>query len=558
MRLKDSFFYTLREDSKSGNFLVRAGMIKKTSAGVYMYLPLGLKVLHKIETIVREEMNRAGAQELLMPSLLPLELYEKSGRRKIFGDSMFTLEDRNHRPYALGPTHEELFVEAAKMKIRSYKDMPFNIYQIGAKYRDEARPRFGLIRVREFFMKDAYSFDRDLEGLDRSYHKMYDAYKRIFERIGLNYRIVTADTGAMGGLLSEEFQAVTEIGEDTLVLCEECDYASNIDVSKCVLEELPKEAAKEKELIATPNCKSVEEVCAFLQIAEEKLVKTLLYRVKDDFVAVLVKGNREVNVLKLAKHFGVTEDDIRLATEEEVASCHTITGFVGPIGISLPIYADQDVAYLSNFVVGANQEGYHYRNVNPEDFQATYLDLKNVQVGDPCPKCGHPLIFKKGIEVGNTFKLGDKYSRSLGLSYLDEKNASHYVEMGCYGIGIARILASLCEQRCDEKGLSFPVAIAPYEVNLVIVNPQDEVQRTLAEELYQILLEKGVDVLLDDREERPGVKFKDSDLIGIPYRITIGKRAGERIVEWKERVSEAVEELSFDDVIQIVQEKTSP
>lgn len=556
MKLKDNFFYTLREDvkdedSRSGNLLVRSGMMKKVGAGIYMYMPLGLKVLHKIEAIVREEMNKAGANELLMPSLLPMEVYEASGRKEIFGDSMFKLEDRFKRPYALGPTHEELFVSAASMKIRSYKDMPFNLYQIGAKYRDEARPRFGLIRVREFFMKDAYSFDRDLVGLDVSYQKMYQAYQNIFDRIGLNYRIVRADTGAMGGLLSEEFQAVTEIGEDTLVLCEHCDYASNIEVSACVKQEEEKEEPKEKELILTENVKTIEEVASFLQIDPSKLVKTLIYQAKDQLIAVMIRGDREVNSLKVAKYLGILEEELELAssTSVEQVSAGGI-GFVGPIDLSIPIYADQDIQSMHNFVVGANRPNYHWKNVNPSDYEATYLDLKNVEVGDACPKCGHPLIFKKGIEVGNTFKLGDKYSKSLNLTYLDESNQSNFVQMGCYGIGIGRVLAALAEQKSDSLGLSFPWEVAPYQVNIILINDQEEAQVNLANQLYDTLKEMGIDVLLDDRSTRPGVKFNDNDLIGIPVRITVGKLAVNGQVEYKLREEEEAKILSLEEAIE--------
>lgn len=556
MKLKDNFFYTLREDvkdedSRSGNLLVRSGMMKKVGAGIYMYMPLGLKVLHKIEAIVRDEMNKAGANELLMPSLLPMEVYEASGRKEIFGDSMFKLEDRFKRPYALGPTHEELFVSAASMKIRSYKDMPFNLYQIGAKYRDEARPRFGLIRVREFFMKDAYSFDRDLAGLDVSYQKMYQAYQNIFDRIGLNYRIVKADTGAMGGLLSEEFQAVTEIGEDTLVLCEHCDYASNIEVSACVKQEEEKEEPKEKELILTENVKTIEEVANFLKVDPSKLVKTLIYQAKDQLIAVMIRGDREVNSLKVAKYLGILEEELELAssTSVEQVSAGGI-GFVGPIGLSIPIYADQDVQSMRNFVVGANQPNYHWRNVNPSDYEATYLDLKNVETGDACPKCGHPLVFKKGIEVGNTFKLGDKYSKSLNLTYLDESNQSNFVQMGCYGIGIGRVLAALAEQKSDSLGLSFPWEVAPYQVNIILINDQEEAQVNLANQLYDALKEMGIDVLLDDRSIRPGVKFNDNDLIGIPVRITVGKLAVNGQVEYKLREEEEAKILSLEEAIE--------
>lgn len=554
MKLKNSFFYTLREDvkdedSKSGNLLVRGGFIKKSSAGVYMMMPLGLRVMKNIEQIVREEMNLAGANELLMPCLIPEEVYIKSGRRENFGNSMFTLKDRNNRSFSLGPTHEELFVQAAKEKIRSYKDMPFNIYQIGTKFRDEARPRFGLIRVREFLMKDAYSFDTSLEGLDHSYQLMFDAYKRIFDRVKLDYKIVTADTGAMGGLLSEEFQAVTEIGEDVLVLCENCDYASNLEVSKCICDK-KEEKVKElpKELVFTPNAGTIEEISSYLGEGKDKFVKTLIYKAGDDFVAVMVPGDRDVNELKLSKLLGVNE--VELAAFEDVERITSAkVGFAGPIGLDCKIVMDQDIRYMKNFIVGANQTDYHYKNVNISDFTVDYEgDIKNVQEGDICPNCGHKLVFKKGIEVGNTFKLGTKYSDSLGLQYLDQNNKLHSVVMGCYGIGIGRIMAAVAEQNCTEKGILWPSNIAPFQVGIVLINDKDDSQVTLANQLYDLCNEKGISVVLDDRDERAGVKFNDIELIGVPVRITVGKKAKDNVVEFKIRNQE-VEEVNTEDVL---------
>lgn len=554
MKLKESFFYTIREDikdeeSNSGKLLVKSGMIKKTSNGIYMYMPLGFKTLENIKSIIRKHMNMAGASELLMPSLLPEEVYIASGRREIFGSNMFTLKDRYNRSYSLGPTHEEFFVEAAKMKIQSYKDMPFNIYQIGNKYRDETRPRYGLIRVREFFMKDAYSFDTDLDGLDISYQKMFDAYKNIFDEIGINYKIVRADTGAMGGLLSEEFQAVTDIGEDILVLCEHCDYASNIEVSVCPKKSLKKEEILEKELLETKGHGTVEQLVSFLKIKPEKIVKTLIYKAKDEFYACMVAGNREINEVKLAKLLEVPE--VTLAEAEEVKRItNAEIGFAGPIGLDIKVIIDQDVLEMTNFLVGANKTDYHYINVNIKDFHYDMVaDIKNVKEGDACPKCGQPLSFKKGIEVGNTFKLGTKYSESLGLHYLDRDNVLKPVQMGCYGIGLGRILASIIEQHNDEDGIIWPLSVAPYKVAIVIINTKDNNQITLATELYDRLQSIGIDVLLDDREERPGVKFKDMDLIGIPIRITVGKKAEENIVEWKFRSSKEILEVNMEEAI---------
>lgn len=557
MKLKSSFFYTIREDvkdedSKSGKLLVRSGMVKKSGNGIYTYMPLGFKVLKKIEAIVREEMDAAGAQELIMPSLLPEEVYITSGRRDIFGHDMFSLKDRFGRDYVLGPTHEELFVMAAKEKVRSYKDLPFNLYQMANKYRDEPRPRYGLIRVREFVMKDAYSFDSDLEGLEISYQKMVQAYKNIFDRIGVDYKIVRADTGAMGGLLSEEFQAVTDIGEDVLVLCNHCEYASNIEVSECLEDaKETKEALLEKELLYTPNVGTIADL-EDLGIDIHKLTKTLIYKIDDQFYACMVAGNRDVNELKI-QHL-LHAKSIALAEPEEVEQLtHASLGFAGPIGLTIPVIIDYEVKHLHNFLVGANQTDYHYTNVNVRDFEYQICaDIRNVAEGDRCPHCGGTLYFKKGIEIGNTFKLGTKYSESLDLRYLDQNNQLQPVVMGCYGIGIGRILAALTEQQADEKGLSFPINIAPYPVGIVVINEKEEAQITLANQLYDAFLEEGIEPLFDDRDLRPGVKFNDMDLIGLPIRIVVGKKAVEGIVELKMRKEEVSSELPYQDAVQSV------
>ncbi len=556
MKLKNSFFYTLREDSKeeeskSGNLLVKAGFIKKSSSGVYMMMPLGFKVLQNIEKIVREEMNKASAQELLMPSLIPEDVYIASGRRENFGSDMFSLKDRISRNYVLGPTHEELFVSAASMKIRSYKDMPFNIYQIATKFRDEPRPRYGLIRVREFIMKDAYSFDIDDESCNKSYQKMYNAYKNIFDRVGLDYKIVKADTGVMGGLLSEEFQAITDIGEDVLVLCEECDFASNIEVcpSKTLKEE-EKEDQKEKELIETPNIGVIEDlVKAGFNI--NKLTKTLIYKVDDKYYACVIPGNREVNELKIRKL--VEGKNIELASTEEVEKVTSAkVGFAGPININIPVIIDEDVTKMKNFLVGANKTDYHFINVNLSDIKDYKVgDIKEVKENDYCPKCGKKLHFKHGIEVGNTFKLGDKYSKIMNLTYLDQDNKEKYPVMGCYGIGLGRILASVAEQQNDENGLIWPLEIAPFKVAIVLLNDS---AKEYANDLYDKLNSMGIDTLLDDRDERAGVKFNDMDLIGIPIRITIGKKYSDGLVELKLRKDDKATEVEIDSLISKVKE----
>ena len=551
MRLSNQFFYTLREDAKdeetrSGNYLVRSGMIKKVGTGIYLFMPLGLRVMKKIENIIRDEMNQAGASELLMPSLIPEDYYIQSGRKEVFGHDMFSLKDRYDRGYVLGPTHEELFVYAAKEMIHSYKDMPFNIYQIANKYRDEPRPRFGLIRTREFTMKDAYSFDVDEDACDVSYQKMFRAYQNIFDRIGLNYKIVKAGTGAMGGNLSEEFQAVVEIGEDTLVLCPNCDYASNLEVSTCIVDETESyEEKKEKKLVHTPNAGTIEEIADFLKEDKSHFVKTLIYKIDGKFYACLIPGDRDLNEEKLKGLLHAKEAE--LATPEEVETItHAKVGFAGPVDISIPIVMDHHVQMMKNFIVGANKSDYHYKNVNLKDFKVKKMgDIINVQEGDLCPKCGAKLTFKKGIECGNTFKLGTKYSTSLGLNYLDQHNQLKPVVMGCYGIGLARIMTSIAEQRADDMGIAWPVSIAPFEIALVVIQPKDEVQKKIADQLYQTIESMGFEVIYDDRNERPGVKFKDMELIGIPVQVTVGKKAGDGIIEIKKRGGEK-EEITID------------
>ena len=558
MKLKNSYFYTLREnakdeDSTSGNLLVRSGMIKKVSSGIYMYLPLGLKVLDNIKKIIKEEMDKTGATELLMPSLIPEDIYDVCGRNQALGSSMFHLKDRYNKPYVLGPTHEELFTIAAKSMVRSYKDLPFTIYQDAPKYRDEARPRFGLIRVREFFMKDAYSFDKDEEGLSVSYQKMYDAYKNIFDRIGLNYAIVRADTGVMGGSLSEEFQAITDIGEDVLVLCDKCDYASNMEIATHKIEN-KEETKKDLELVATPNAKTIDEVCNYLNLDVTKSVKALLMNINDELVAFFIRGDRELNETKVTKLLNCQE--VLFASDELISKSNAVPGYTGPINLNgAKIIIDEEVKTMTNFVVGANKEGYHYINANLSDFNYDLCaDIVNVKENDICPNCGGKLYFKKGIEVGNTFKLGTKYSEKFGLTYLDENNKSNPVVMGCYGIGPGRILASLVEQNNDEKGIIFPLSVAPFKVCIAALNTKDETCMEIANKLYDELNNAGIDTLLDDRDERPGVKFNDLDLLGIPIRITLGKKLSENKVEFKLRKENESIDLDLNDVVNHIKE----
>lgn len=549
MKLQGNYFFTQKEDVKdeesvSANLLVRAGMIKKVGSGIYTFLPMGLRVLKKIENVVREEMDAISSNELVMPSILPEELYAKSGRVEAFGDDMFHLSDRYDRRYVLGPTHEELFVEVAKDVIQSHKDMPLSLYQIANKYRDEPRSRYGLIRTREFVMKDAYTFDKDEEDLSKAYQAMFHAYHKIFQRLGLTYEVVQADTGAMGGSLSEEFQAICDIGEDVLVICDDCGYATNIEVCECMESHFSNDAIeKEKELLHTPNVGTIQDLYDQYKIDPVDTVKTLIYKVDGKFYAFLIRGDRELNEAKIVKLLKAKE--VVMATpEEDEEITHAKVGFAGPIDLDIPVIIDYELLSMKNFLVGANKSDYHYINVNLKDFQYDRVaDLRMVTESDCCPRCGGKLTFKKGIEVGNTFKLGTKYSESLGLYYTDQDNQLKPVVMGCYGIGIARILAAYVEQHHDDNGIMFSNELAPYDVAIVIANAKDDVQVALAEEIYRELQSRGLEVLLDNRDLRAGVKFKDMDLIGIPKRITVGRKASEGIVEYKERNSSNVLEV---------------
>ena len=554
MKLSQSFFYTLRENAKdedsiSSNLLVRAGMIKKSSNGIYMIMPMGKKVLAKIENIIREEMDAKGAQELLMPALIPEDVYVQSGRRDAFGSNMFSLNDRYMKRYVLGPTHEELFAVAAGMNGKSYKDYPYNLYQIQTKYRDETRPRYGLIRVREFIMKDAYTFDTDEKGLDEAYQKMYDAYCRIFDRLGLEYKIVKADTGAMGGLLSEEYQAISSIGEDIVVGCEGCDFSSNLEITEVIdTTEESQEEEKEMHLMETPNAKTIEEVAAFFGKDANDFVKTLIYNVDGKIVAFCIPGDRELNETKVLKLLGANE--MELASFEDVEKVtHAKVGFAGPIGIDCPVYLDRQILQKKNFIVGANKTDHHIENVNIKDFDyVKAADLCQVKEGDICPVCGKKLTFQHGIEVGNLFKLGTKYSTSMNLLYTDANNQLQPVWMGSYGIGLERCMAAVVEQHNDASGIIWPAEIAPFKLAIVPVSAKDEQQVSIANELYEYCRSKKYDVLLDDRNERPGVKFKDMELIGIPYRITVGRGIQNGNVEFVTRANGEKTEISLDDI----------
>ena len=562
MRMSNLLIPTLREvpaeaEIASHRLMLRAGLIRKLAAGIYSYLPMGLRTLKKVEQIVREEMERAGAQELLMSALLPAEAYQASGRWEVFGPSMFKLKDRGDRDFCLGPTHEELFTQCVIDNVKSYKEYPMTLYQIQTKYRDEGRPRFGVIRSREFVMKDAYSFDLDEAGLDESYKKMYDAYNRIFTRLGLDFTVVDADSGAMGGSGSQEFMVKSPVGEDGIAYCTDCGYAANYEKCECIPQELEQiEGDLPLEKIETPNAHTIDELVESLGMASHNFAKTIIYKADDKYIAAMVRGDRDVNEVKLKNLVGCT-DDLELA---EPAIVREITraqvGFAGPIELGIPVYADKEVALMKNFVVGANETDMHYKNVNiGRDFEPdTVADIRVVVSGDKCPKCGGEIKSEQGIEVGHIFKLGTKYSEALGLKYLDESGKQKTVIMGCYGIGVTRCVAAAVEQCHDDNGIIWPVSIAPYQAIIVTANYKDAAQVEASEKLYQEFFDAGIEVLFDDREERAGVKFKDADLIGIPVRIVVGKKIGEGIVEYKERTADSAVEINVGEAKSRVKE----
>ena len=554
MRVSNLFFATQREvpadaEIPSHKLMLRAGLIRKMSSGIYAYMPMGFKVYKNVERVIREEMDRAGAQELIMPALLPAEAYQASGRWEKFGPEMFRMSDRGGRPFCLGPTHEEPFTEAVRDTFRSYKNLPVTLYQIQHKYRDEKRPRFGVIRSREFVMKDAYSFDADEEGLDKSYKIMYDAYRRIFDRLGLDYTVVDADSGAMGGSGSQEFMVKSPIGEDAICFCDACGYAANEEKASCKEGEADTSAELPIEKIKTPDAKTIEELVAFLNTTPDKFVKTILYNIDGKIVAAMVRGDRDINETKLGNIYDATEMD--LASFEDVERITGAkVGFAGPVGLKekIEVVMDSEVALLKNFIVGACETDYHFKNVNVgRDFTPDVVkDIKNVKSGDLCPKCGKPLGMARGVEVGHIFKLGTKYSDSLGCVYLDKEGKEQSMVMGCYGIGVSRTIAAIIEQYNDEDGIKWPAIAAPYKVIVIPTKTNDEEVMGLAEKLYNAYIDAGYETLIDDRNERPGVKFKDADLLGIPLRVTVGRRAAEGIVELKYRMDGAVEEADFD------------
>ena len=556
MRMSRMLMPTLKEvpsdaEITSHQLMLRAGMIRKMASGIYNQLPMGIRVFRKVEDIIREEMNAKGAQEISCALLVPAELWQESGRWDVMGPEMFRLKDRNGRDYCLGPTHEETFTHIVRNEITSYKQLPLNLYQIETKFRDERRPRFGVMRTRNFTMKDAYSFDADQEGLDKSYDDMFDAYTRIFARCELDNSPVQADSGAMGGSASAEFMVKSEVGEDEIVFCSGCDYAANIEKATSVNHEASTEEMKEMSEIETPNVHTIEELQDFFKMEAGQFAKTLIYYADGKTVAVVVRGDRDVNETKVANAIGgavefelASEDTIKAVTGAEV-------GFAGPIGIKTDyLFIDQEVVDQRNVIVGANKTGYHIQNANfGRDFEGQIGDFRNVQEGDKCPKCGQPLEIMRGVEVGHIFKLGTKYSESMGATFLDQNGKSQPIIMGCYGIGVERTVAAVIEQHHDENGIIWPLAIAPYHVVVVPVNVKKEEHLENAEKIYKELEAAGVEVLLDDRNERAGFKFKDSDLLGIPMRITVGKDIVDGKVEFKLRKEADKEIISVDEVL---------
>ena len=545
MRWSQLYAPTLKEvpsdaDVKSQELLIRAGFIRKTVAGVYTYLPLGLRVLQKITQIVREEMNAIGAQELLMPIMQPAEIWKTTGRWEDYGPEMIKFLDRNKREFTLGPTHEEMITTLVKGELKSYRQLPVTLYQINTKYRDEIRPRFGLLRGREFIMKDAYSFHSDDKSLDLTYRDMYKAYSRICERMDLEYFAVEADTGAIGGNNSHEFTVLAKNGESNILYCEKCGYAATDEKAEYKPDyPISNEKEEELKLVSTPDVKSVEDLTKFLGVTEEKVVKSMVYIGRNGIFMALIRGDLEVNEAKLKAHF--KDQTIRKATPEEVQNVLKVpVGYLGPVGAEVKIFADFSVKGMKNFVVGGMKEGFHYVNANfDRDFKVSeWIDMKKVTAGDRCPKCGAPLKMKKGIEVGQIFKLGSKYSEKLEAFYVDKNGQQKPFVMGCYGWGVSRTMAAVVEQYHDENGMIWPRSISPFEVIVTVVNSSNEEQMNFGKELYESLKNSGLDVLLDDREVSGGFKFKDADLIGIPLRITVGRNLKNGKVEMKLRNSQ--------------------
>lgn len=555
MRYSKALIPSLREAPKdavtpSHILLLRAGYMRMVGAGIYELLPLGLRVLHKIEAIIREEMDGAGAQELLMPALLPAEYFRETGRFDSFGDALFRLNDRRGNDYHLGPTHEEIITDLVRRDVRSYKQLPLNLYQIQMKFRDEPRPRAGLLRGREFLMKDAYSFDVDEEAATKSYEVMREAYHRVFQRLGLEYRVVAADSGAMGGSTSAEFQVLTQTGEDRLVACTSCDYAANVEVAEVRPQPMPSAEGGALEEVETPNKRSIDEVAAFLGVKPEETIKSLVFVADEETIMVVIRGDHEANEIAIARIAGASE--LRLATEEEIVEATGApVGFAGPVGFKGKLFIDRDAAAVRDAVAGANRLDTHVKNVNfGRDYKGELGSLRFADEGDGCPRCEGTLRSYRGIEGGHIFILGTHYSKTMGATFLDPEGKAKPFVMGCYGIGVSRLLATAIEQNHDDDGIRWPVSIAPYQVFLAPIGKSAEVNDAAAA-LYDELKAAGVEVLFDDRDERPGVKFKDADLLGIPFRLVVGGRGLEKgVVEFKARTEKDAEEIPREGIVE--------
>ena len=567
MKLSQMHFRTLREvpteaEIPSHILLLRAGMIKKTVAGVYTYMPMGWRTIRKIENIVGEEMDAKGAEEIYTQSVQPAELWRESGRWDAYGPEMWRLKDRNDREFCLGPTAEEVFTDIVKSDVTSHRQLPRMLYQISDKYRDEARPRYGMMRSRVFIMKDNYSFDKDAAGLDESYDKMFEAYSNVFTRCGLNFRPVEADTGAIGGSNSHEFTALCEYGESEIAYCDCCDLAATVEKAACV-DAAPQEDVEmlPLEKVYTPNTKTIDEVAAFLKLDKKQTIKALLFVTYDaegkenGYVAVFIRGDRELNMTKLVNALDISEYAIEFADEDKMAAATgCVGGFTGPMHLhDCKIIVDSELPGLRNLCAGACEKDHHYINMNyGRDYKGDMVvDLKTLKEGDECPICGAPVRHARGVEVGQIFKLGTKYSEPMKAIYKDENQKDQLIWMGCYGIGISRTFQAIIDmpQNHDDNGIIWPMSVAPYHVIITQVKPGDEAQDAAADRLYRELTDAGVEVLWDDRDERPGVKFKDADLIGIPVRITVGKRAAEGVVEYKLRRDADKSEKTVEEAI---------
>lgn len=566
MRYSRFLITTLRDDPAeaevvSHRLMLRAGMIRKLAAGIYSTMPLGMRVLQKTIHIIREEMNKAGALEVSLPIVQPAELWYESRRWDAYGKELLRFKDRHEREFCLGPTHEEVITDLVRGVVSSYRQLPLNLYQINTKFRDEIRPRFGVMRAREFLMKDAYSFDRDEEGAEKSYRTMYQTYCEIFTRLGLKFRAVEADTGPIGGSFSHEFMVLAETGEDVIVSCSSCDYAANLEKAEIRMpspSSSSRSSTKKIERVITPGKRTVEEVTAFLGVSPASLIKTLIFETPQGAVAALVRGDHEVNEKKLLSFLKC--DHIELAGEDRVEEItRAPRGFAGPVGLSgVRVIADAALLSGSDYVTGGNERDVHLLHVCPDrDFHIdSFCDIRFAAEGDPCPRCGSSLKTSRGIEVGHIFKLGTKYSQAMGATYLDEKGVARPMIMGCYGIGVGRTIAAAIEQRHDEQGIIFPESMAPFSVVVVPVNIKDEKQIQTAEDIYYQLQHHGIEVLLDDRDERPGSKFADADLIGIPIRITVGKNVSTSgTVDIKERESGAIEQVQVNQAVAMVMQR---